>query len=71
MGRHVIGAGLGLQRFSPLSSLQEAWQHPSRLGAKNEVRVLHLDPTATKRDYLPGSSRKVPKPTPRVPNFLQ
>jgi hypothetical protein len=30
---HLIGAGLQVQRFSPLSSRQEAWQHPSRHGA--------------------------------------
>jgi hypothetical protein len=30
-GKHLIGAGL--QRFSPLSSWREAWQHAGRLGA--------------------------------------
>jgi hypothetical protein len=32
-GRYLIGASLQFQRFSPLSSWQEAWQHPSRHGA--------------------------------------
>jgi hypothetical protein len=32
-GQHLIGAGLQVQRFSPLSSWQEAWQHPGRHGA--------------------------------------
>ena len=31
--QHLIGAGLQLQRFSPLSSWWEAWQHPGRHGA--------------------------------------
>ena len=32
-GKHFIGAGLWFQRFSPLSSWQEAWWHVSRHGA--------------------------------------
>jgi hypothetical protein len=32
-GKHLIGAGLQFQSFSPLSSWQEAWQHANRLGA--------------------------------------
>ena len=31
--KHLIGAGLQFQRFSPLSSWQEAWQHAGRHGA--------------------------------------
>ena len=27
-GKHLIGTGLQVQRFSPLSSRQKAWQHP-------------------------------------------
>ena len=27
-GQHLIGVGLQVQRFSPLSPRQEAWQHP-------------------------------------------
>jgi hypothetical protein len=27
---HLVGAGLQVQRFSPLSSWWEAWQHPGR-----------------------------------------
>jgi hypothetical protein len=30
---YLIGAGLQFQRFSPLSSKHEAWQHPARHGA--------------------------------------
>ena len=32
-GQHLIKAGLQLQRFSPLSLWQEAWQHAGRHGA--------------------------------------
>jgi hypothetical protein len=32
-GKHLIGAGLHFERFSQLSSWQEAWQHPRRFHA--------------------------------------
>lgn len=32
-GKHVLGAGLQFQRFSPLSSWWEAWQCAGRYGA--------------------------------------
>ena len=32
-GQHLIVAGLKVQKFSPLSSWQEAWQHPGRRDA--------------------------------------
>ena len=32
-GQHLIGAGLQVQKFSPLSSWQEAWQCADRHGA--------------------------------------
>jgi hypothetical protein len=31
-GGHLTGTGLQFQRFSPLSSWQEAWQHSGRHG---------------------------------------
>ena len=31
---HLIGVGLQVQRFSPLSLWEEAWQHPGRHGAR-------------------------------------
>jgi hypothetical protein len=36
-GKHLIGAGLQFQRFSPLSSWQEAWQDAGRHGAEEEA----------------------------------
>ena len=32
-GKHFTGAALQFQRFNPLSSWQEAWQHPGRQDA--------------------------------------
>ena len=73
---HLIGAGLQFQRFNPLSSWQEAWQHPGRCGAGGAKRVLYLDSKiARKRLSTAGnqeetvfhigqnlSTRSVPKP---------
>jgi len=39
-GQHLTGAGLQVQRFSPLSSWLEAWQHPGRMVLEKELRVL-------------------------------
>ena len=33
-GKHLVGAGLQFQRFRPLSSWWEAWQHAGRHGAR-------------------------------------
>jgi hypothetical protein len=43
--QHLIGAGLQVQRFSPLSS---RWDHDSiqAVMAQAELRVLHLHPKA-------------------------
>jgi hypothetical protein len=35
-GQHLIGAGLQVQSFSPLSSRQKAWQYPHRHRAREE-----------------------------------
>jgi hypothetical protein len=55
-GQHLIGAGLQVQRFSPLSS---RWDHNSvQAGTvlEKELIVLHLDLKATRRSlHLPGS----------------
>jgi hypothetical protein len=37
-GQYLIGAGLQFQRFSPLSSWQEAWQHSGRHGASEGAK---------------------------------
>jgi hypothetical protein len=48
--KYLIGVGLQFQRFNPLSSLQEAWQHPSRCGAGDGAESLDLK--AVRRDCL-------------------
>jgi hypothetical protein len=47
-GQHFIGAGLQVQRFSPLSS---GWEHDSIQAGmvQEELRVLHLVPKAARR----------------------
>ena len=42
-GTDLIGAGLSVQRFSPVSSWQEAWKCPGRHVLQKELRVLCLD----------------------------
>jgi hypothetical protein len=51
-GQHLIGAGLQVQRFSPLSSRQEhgSIQADVRL---EELKILHLNPRWTREDWLP------------------
>ena len=49
-GKHLIGAGLQSQRFSPLSSWYEAWQHGRQTWcwrSQEKPKVLHLDLKAT------------------------
>jgi hypothetical protein len=43
---HLIGVGLQVQRFSPVSTM--AWQHPGRHGLE-KLRVLTLVPKAARR----------------------
>jgi hypothetical protein len=40
---------LQFQRFSPLSSWWEAWQHAADMVLEKELGVLHLDPKETRR----------------------
>jgi hypothetical protein len=40
-GKHLIGAGLQFQRFSPLSFWWGAWQQAGKLGAE-ELRALNI-----------------------------
>jgi len=47
-GQHLIGAGLQVLRFRPLSSRWETQQHPGRL---EELRVLYLVPKANRRRF--------------------
>ena len=59
--KHLIGAGLQFQRFSPLSSWWEAWQRAGRHGAE-ELRTLHLDPQTARRDCVHSEHRRPQSP---------
>jgi hypothetical protein len=72
-GKHFIGAGLQVQRFSPLSS---RWEHGSIQSGMvlEEPRILHLDQKAAEGDSLPHwveLEHRISKPTPTMMNFLQ
>jgi hypothetical protein len=49
-GKHLIGAGLQFQRFSPLSS---RWEAMAEMVVEKELRVLHLDMQAAEGDCVP------------------
>jgi hypothetical protein len=53
-GKHLIGAGLQIQRFSPLSSRQKHGSIQAGM-VLEKLRVLYLDLKATRRDRLPGN----------------
>jgi hypothetical protein len=56
-GKHLIGAGIYFQRFTPLSSWWEAMQHVGR-HMLEELRVLQLDLKVTERaNCLPQAAR--------------
>jgi hypothetical protein len=60
---HLIGAGLQVQRFSPLSSGQEHGSVQAGM-VQEELRVLHLVPKADRRALAPmwlgGVSKSLP-----------
>ena len=50
--QHLIGAGLQVQRFSPLSSRQEHGSIQADVVLEKELRVLDLDPKTARRGGL-------------------
>ena len=70
-GKHFIGAGLQFQRFSPLSSWQEAWQCAGRHGAGEgaESSVSHSE--GKQKIGFQAAHRRVSKPILTVTHFLQ
>lgn len=68
-GKHSTGAGSRLQRFSPLSSWREAWQHAGRNGSGKELRILLLILKQQKETIVGGL--KSPKPAPTVTYVVQ
>jgi hypothetical protein len=65
-GQHLVGTGLQVQRFSPLSSRPEHDRVQAGM-VLEEVRVLHLDPKVVRRETVssrqPGEASQSP-PTP-------
>jgi hypothetical protein len=53
-GKHLIGAGLQVQRFSPLSSWWEHGSVQTNMVLEKELRVLHLDLTADRNCVIVG-----------------
>jgi len=83
----LIGAGLQCQSFSPLSSKQEAWQHPGRPGVGGaesspscsegektdfwEAREVRAHPTVTHFLQRGHTHSNEATPTPTRPHPLQ
>jgi hypothetical protein len=63
-GQHLIGAGLQVQRFSPLSSRWEAWQHPGRHDAGEGAESTSCSERNQKTNFH-AARRRVSKPTPQ------
>jgi hypothetical protein len=70
-GQHLIGASLQVQRFSPLSSMQEHGSIQAGL-VQGELRVLHLHlKAASWKTRFQAARMEVLKPTPTVTHLLQ
>ena len=64
--KRLIGAGLQFQRFNSLLSWWEAWRHPGRHGAREELGVLStFGPAGSRREKTVGLAwaSETPKPT--------
>jgi hypothetical protein len=68
---HLIGAGLQIQRFSPLSSWWEAWQHPGRPGAGGPLCSTSSSVGNQKKTDFQAAKRRGSKPTPTETHFLK
>ena len=58
-GKHLIGAGLRFQRFSPLSSWWEAWWHAGRHGAGEGAKNSMYRSKGNRKRLRHTSSNKV------------
>jgi hypothetical protein len=68
---HLIGAGLQVPRFSPLSSRQEAWQYPGRHGAGGDDSSTSCSEGEQEKTVSHLTRRRVSKPTATVTHFLK
>jgi hypothetical protein len=71
-GQHLIGTGLLVQRFSPLSSRLEAWQCPGRHSAGEGTESSKSQSNCKQEKFGSYVARRwVLKPTPTMTYFLQ
>ena len=73
-GKHLTGAGLQFQRFSPLSSWWETWWHTCRHDAKDSWTFyisIQRQPGGASLPPWMELEHRTSKPTPTVTHFLQ
>jgi hypothetical protein len=68
---HLIGSSLQFQRLSPLSSRQEAWQHPGRHGARGAESSTSCSKGKQEMTGFHAARKKLANPTLTVTHFLQ
>jgi hypothetical protein len=61
-GQHLIGAGSQVQRFSPLSSWRESWQHSGRHGARGAENCTSCSGGKQKTAVFQSVRRRFPSP---------
>ena len=69
--KHLIGAGLQFQRFSPLSLGQEAWQYPDSHGSGGAESSTSCSKVNQEKTGSHVVRRRISKPTPTVTHFHQ
>ena len=69
-GEHLIGAGLQVQRFSPLSSRQEHGSH-GRHGIGIFENSTSCSKVKQEKTSIQAARRRVYKPTPTLSHFFQ
>jgi hypothetical protein len=69
--QHLPGAGLQVQSFSPLSSLQGSQQHPGRHGAGGAESSTSYSKGQQEKTGSQAARKRVSKPTPTVTHFAQ
>ena len=69
--QHLTGAGLQVQRFSPLSSQAGAWQHPGRHGEGGAESSTSSYEGCKQNTGFQAARMRVLKPIPTVPRLLQ
>jgi hypothetical protein len=71
-GQHLIGAGLQVQRFSPLSSRRENSSFQAGMALEKELKALCLQSKRSQEQTVSmWLGRGSQKPTPTVTHFLQ